>query len=260
MRRPAGTPSAAPRIPWAFRLDDAPRLPLTGEDHPLRRGAGRRLVLACGLALLAGLLALAGWLLLDRGRDAVGPPREIRLVRIADLGVPPSITRPAAPQLSLARRAAETDEPPAIGVPEPVADELAEAPTIATTDEMAAAMAPAADIGFGDGGLDSLVAAPAGATATRAPPTPDTPPVRLSIEALDYPPLARSAGVEGTVTVRVLVGVDGAVHDVVALEGEPMLRRAAIACARTSRWRPAQAGGRQVEGWVKMSLTFKLHG
>jgi len=258
MRRPAGTPPAAPRIPWAFRLDEAPRLPLTGADHPLRRDAGRRLVLACGLALLAGLAAFAGWRLLDRGRDAAEPPREIRLVRIADLGVPPSITRPAAAQLSLARRADETGEPAAIGVPEPVADELAAAPTIATTDEMAAAMAPAADGGFGDGGLDSLVAAPAGAAPAPAPPTPDTPPVRLSIEPLDYPPLARSAGVEGTVVVGVLVGIDGRVKDVVVLEGDPMLRRAAVACARTSQWRPAQSGGRPVEGWAKIPLTFHL--
>ena len=32
------TPSQGrPHIPWAYPLDDAPQLPLTGEQHPLRR-------------------------------------------------------------------------------------------------------------------------------------------------------------------------------------------------------------------------------
>ncbi len=256
MKRPAATPPAAPRIPWAFRLDDAPRLPLTGEDHPLRRGSERRLGWACGLALLAGLLAFAGWRLLDRGPHAAAAPREIRLVRYADLGAPPSITRPAAPQVRLARESDTAAETPPIGVPVPVADELAEAPTIATTDEMAAAMTQAAEGSFGAG--DSLVVEPVDAAPSPAAATPATSPVRLSIEPLDYPPLARSAEVEGTVVVRVLVGVDGRVKDVVVDEGAPMLREAAIACARTSIWRPAQVGREPIEAWARMPLTFKL--
>lgn len=258
MRRDAGTPPAAPRIPWAFRLDGAPSLPLTGDDHPLRRGEERRLACACGLALLAGLLAFAGWRLLDHGPGSAPPPREIRLVRYADLGVPPSISRPAPPPPELARKPDAPAAKPAIGVPEPVADDLAEAPTIATVEEMAAAMAPPAAGAFEPGSDDSAAVGPGGGTPTPAATAPASNPVRISIDPLRYPGLARSAEVEGTVLVRVLVGKNGKVKDVIVVEGEQMLREAAIACAKTSVWRPAQIDHQPIEVWVLMPLTFKL--
>ena len=37
----------------------------------------------------------------------------------------------------------------------------------------------------------------------------DEPPIRLSCPPLQYPPLLRDAGIEGSVTYEVVVGVDG---------------------------------------------------
>jgi protein TonB len=256
----AATHIPAAHIPWAFRLDDAPRLPLTGEDHPLRRELGRWLSWANGITLLLGVLAFAGWWLWSHRQVAEPPPREIRIVRYTDLGVPPSISRPTAPQVSIAQAVADLAAPPSIGVPEPVADELATSQTIATVTEMSEALAPITMEGLGEGEGGGLVVD----VDIDVSPSPDDfiavdeEPVRISIDPLNYPPMARSAEVEGTVTVRVLVGKNGKAKDVIVVEGEQMLREAAIACARTSVWRPAQVDHKPIEVWVLMPLTFKL--
>lgn len=268
MSRKETAPGAASHIPtahipWAYSLDDAPRLPLTGEDHPLRRELGRWLSWANGITLLLGALVFAGWWLWSHRQVPEPPPREIRIVRYTDLGVPPSISRPTAPQISIAQAVADLAAPPSIGVPEPVADELATSQTIATVTEMAEALAPITmeglEGGEGEGGLVVDV-------DIDVSPSPDDfiavdeDPVRISIDPLNYPPMARSAEVEGTVLVRVLVGKNGKVKDVIVVEGEQMLRDAAIACARTSVWRPAQIDHKPVEVWVLFPLTFKLRG
>src|SRR5262249_6037884 len=43
-----------------------------------------------------------------------------------------------------------------------------------------------------------------------------------------YPDVARQAGLEGDVTLRVVIGANGVVNEIDALSGEPLLTRAAI--------------------------------
>src|SRR5882762_6316909 len=47
-----------------------------------------------------------------------------------------------------------------------------------------------------------------------------------------YPPLARKQGVEGTVKLRIIVGVGGAVRQVKVLSGPPLLTMAAVDAVR----------------------------
>jgi periplasmic protein TonB len=254
----------ARHIPWAYRLDDAPRLPLTGEQHPLRREFARWLVWACAGALLLGLAIFGAWnWWTHRTPEPVPVSRQVKIVRYTDLGVPPSIARPAPPQINVAQEVARiAAPPPAIAVPEPVADERAATQTIATVAEMAEALEPVAlsDLGFGEGGGDSLVVD----IDVDTSPSPhefivvDEEPVRIRIDPPVYPDVARAAQIEGTVIVRVLVGKDGRVRDVIVVEGSEALRDAADRCARTSVWRPALVDGRPVEVWVMMPITFRL--
>jgi TonB family protein len=252
---------AATHIPWAYSLEGAGRLPLTGESHPLRREYARWLSWANGATLLLCALLFTGWWLWSHRARPEPLPREIRIVRYTDLGVPPSIARPTAPQISVAEAVAEVAAAPSIGVPEPVADELAVNRTIATVSEMAEALTPITldDLDSGEGGglvvdLDLEVS-----------PSPDDfvaveeEPVRISIDPPVYPQMAMSAEVEGTVIVRVLVGKDGRIKDVIVIEGHEMLREAAVACARTAVFRPALMDHRPVEVWVLMPVTFRLH-
>ena len=125
-------------IPWAFSLADAAHFPVTGETHPLRREVAKWLAWANGIALAGGLLAFAAWWAWTRSKPEAPVERRVHIVRYTELGVPPSIARPAVPQLAIAQAV----EPPAIGIPEPVRDELAQTETIATVTEMAEALAP----------------------------------------------------------------------------------------------------------------------
>ena len=88
-------------------------------------------------------------------------------------------------------------------------------------------------------------------------PTPTTPVIRHpSIRAL-----ARRREQQGTVTVRVLVGADGAVEsaEVAESSGFDSLDDAALETVR-SRWRfvPARHDGLAVESWVLVPIRFAL--
>jgi len=74
-----------------------------------------------------------------------------------------------------------------------------------------------------------------------------------------YTQLAIDAGVSGTVTLRVLVGIDGRVEDVKVLQSIPLLDGAAIEAAWRWRFRPARVSGRPVRVWVALPMRFRLH-
>ena len=76
-----------------------------------------------------------------------------------------------------------------------------------------------------------------------------------------YPDLAREAGVEGTVIVRMLVGRNGHVERAVVYPPAPptMLDEAALAAARTTVFTPALTNGHPVKVWVSRAYRFKLH-
>ncbi len=254
----------------AFPLDDAPRLPLTGDDHPLRREFSRWMTWANLGALALGILLFLSWTLVSRSKKHEPVGREVRITRFTELGVPPSISQsmaPAVSQVSIARAVA----PPTIGVPEPVPVVEAAAPTIATQEEISDVISSTGMSDLGAGG-DSLVIGGGsgggggviGAGDGDYHPSPDefvpveVDPVRIRIEPPVYPAMARQAGVEGTVIVRALVNKKGKVIDVLVIEGDPLLRDAAIVSARTAVFRPALMQNEPVEVWVMMPITFKM--
>jgi protein TonB len=247
--------------PWAFTLTDAPRLPLTGEQHPLRREFMKWLLWANGAALAVGIVAFGAWYLASRGRPEAPVTRQVHIVRYTELGVPPSIAKPTVPQIAIAQAVA----PPSIGVPEPVPEVKAKAPTIATQTEMSEAVAPVTmqDLGAGTG--DSLVVTGPAEGEGDAVPEPgqfvpvDEQPVRLRMEDPIYPDVAREAGVEGTVLLWALVGKDGKVKDVRIIDGPKSLQESAMRAARTAVFKPALIQNEPVELWVQIPITFRLH-
>jgi len=235
-------------------------LPVTGDRHPLRRESSRWLISAALASLILGVVLFGAWRLWSSRQAEAPVMRQVQIVRYTDLGVPPSIARPVAPQLNVATAVAAAVTPPAIGVPEPVADEQAQRQTIATVAEMAEALAPATISDLDMAGGDSLI------VDVQAPvhPKPDEfiaveeMPVRLAIDPPIYPAVATAAGVEGTVIVRVLVGKDGKVQDALVVDSIPMLDDAALACARTAVFKPALLQQRPIEVWVLIPVVFKL--
>jgi protein TonB len=86
-------------------------------------------------------------------------------------------------------------------------------------------------------------------------------PQLVSFPNPEYPPMARNLRVEGIVVVSVLVDENGQVQDV--RMAEPIkqkvgLNEAAIAAARSARYRPATKDGVRVKMWTRLRIPFKL--
>ncbi len=72
-----------------------------------------------------------------------------------------------------------------------------------------------------------------------------------------YPPLARAAGVEGTVRLQVLIARDGSVQRVDTLSGHPMLNRHASDAVSQWKYKPTLSNGEPVEVSTIVEIVFK---
>jgi TonB family protein len=98
--------------------------------------------------------------------------------------------------------------------------------------------------------LGDLVTPGAGVTVPKLVTTPKP----------EYPPMARKLGVEGVVTVSVLVDENGQVQDVRMLEPVKQkvgINEAAMAAARAARYQPATKEGVRVKMWTRLRIPFK---
>ena len=74
-----------------------------------------------------------------------------------------------------------------------------------------------------------------------------------------YPEAARLAGIEGDVTLRILIGQDGTVRDLRPVLGPPVLARAAMRAVEQWRYAPALVGGHPVDVVTSVTFAFYLH-
>ncbi len=100
-------------------------------------------------------------------------------------------------------------------------------------------------------------------------PAPPAAPVRIShmnegdlIHKVlpTYPPLARSARIQGTVLLRAMISKQGTIRDLTVLSGHPMLVSAAIEAVRQWRYRPYVLNNDPVEVETQITVTFSLAG
>jgi TonB family protein len=215
------------------------------------------LMCALGLGAWQGTLAIEKYLKRQKQVAAGGPVKKrVAILTAADIGVPPSLTQQQNTQVKV-----EVKARPAIAMPKPVADELAVETTIATTEEMASAGSASAT-NTGGGGNDSLVVDTSGGSGL---PSPDDyvayekEPELVSMQEPVYPDLAREAGVEGTVLIRVLVGEDGFVKDEIIIQSVAMLDDNAAAAAHTAVFKPALQKDKPVAVWMVIPIEFRLH-
>ena len=76
--------------------------------------------------------------------------------------------------------------------------------------------------------------------------------------APEYPDVARLAGIEGDVALRIFVDRDGTIRDVVPVSGPPVLARAAIHAVERWRYVPAVINGRPMDVVTTVTLAFRL--
>jgi len=77
--------------------------------------------------------------------------------------------------------------------------------------------------------------------------------------APEYPDVARLAGIEGKVVLRIFVGRDGSIRDIRPISGPPVLARAAMRAVEQWRYAPALVNGRSVDVITSVALAFRLH-
>ena len=74
-----------------------------------------------------------------------------------------------------------------------------------------------------------------------------------------YPEVARLAGIEGDVTLRILIGENGTVRDLRPVLGPPVLARAAMRAVEQWRYAPALVDGHPVDVVTSVTFAFHLH-
>ncbi len=73
-----------------------------------------------------------------------------------------------------------------------------------------------------------------------------------------YPELAKKAGIEGRVIVKVLINTKGDVEKVEVIKGHPMLEEAAVAAAKQFKFKPGKQRDRYVKVWMTIPFNFRL--
>lgn len=88
----------------------------------------------------------------------------------------------------------------------------------------------------------------------------DEPPTLKHFEVPIYPDLAREAGIEGTVRIKVLVGADGKVVNVeiVSSDVTPAMEKSALVAARKCIFNPAKQRTNPVKAHVVIPFHFRL--
>ena len=249
--------TAAKADPWLFDADAV--FPVVGETHPLKKHYRSLFYRGAITAMSCHVLIFGGWLV---GRNLKpkqeARERKVQVVSYREMGVPPSIAQNNdVSQVTIAAQVA----PPSIGVPEPVPDFQAQNTSLATTDQLAEALAPV-DVSTLDSKGDSLVVnndlpndnpSPDDFVAVEEMPVLITPPQPV------YPEMARAAEVEGVVTIRALVTKEGKIGDAFVTDGHPMLNDAAIAAVKKAVFKPALQQHKPVAVWVQIPIRFSLH-
>lgn len=75
----------------------------------------------------------------------------------------------------------------------------------------------------------------------------------------EYPPIAREAGIEGTVILQATISKQGTIENLRVVSGPPMLQQAAITAVSRWRYRPYLLNGEPVEVETTVNVRFTMH-
>ena len=192
--------------------------------------------------VLNGLLILAAsQLVRDRAsRPEITTPVAVSLVSAPREEAPPeaSETKPPEPP----QQKPTVDFMPDLPAPSLTAPTLG-GPAVVLDASLAGRTAPLGDMTFEARDLDQAPRA-----VVRTPP--------------QYPYRARQRHIEGSVTVRFLVGVDGRTSRISILAADPtgVFDQSVLAAVSSWRFEPGLLAGEPVAAWVDAPITFDLNG
>ena len=210
-----------------------------------------------GLAL-AAILHLIGlsayWGVVYLATDNA-PTHVVRILKYTELGPPPSISNAnTPPAIAVSAPAVK----PSVGVPVPVPDaEVSPEMTIATQTEMSQVVAPTGEgTGTGQVSIEKDI-------QIDGPPPDFVPyekaPTIVKTVKPNYSDLAKRAGIEGTVWVRLWVDKEGRVRKAEIMKSDTeMFNQPAIDAAMQFVFTPAMMKNGPVAVWVAIPFRFKL--
>jgi len=189
------------------------------------------------------------------------PVYQVRIMKYSELGPPPSITdTQAAPAIAVATGAVR----PSVGIPVPVPDaEINPEQTIATQAEMSSITAPILTEGSGDGGGSTMIEQDIQDIVIDEAPPDFVPyekaPMVVKRVVPVYPDLARQAGLEGTVWLKLWIDKEGKVKKAVIVKSDAeILNQAAIDAAVQWLFTPALQQDKPVAVWMAVPFKFSL--
>ncbi len=227
--------------------------------YELKAKYQRNFLYGTGLTLgLVVLILLISWIASMEDDIEADATAAVVIKTVAELGPPPSIAR-KPPQVKVE---APKTVAPKVGIPKPVADDevMDEDVVLATRDELAEIVAPDIASVAGEGGIEIDI------SDDDYLPAPDEfVPVEIYPEMiyqapLEYPRLAKQAGITGVVWVQALVDKDGNVRDarIGKSSGTVSLDEAALKQAKDCKFKPGIQNGRPVNCWVTYKVDFVL--
>ncbi len=219
------------------------------------------------------LLFFLGWRWFHEDDESKIPI--VRMRTLAELAPPPSTSEQPqeAVPLNAAPPPAADIQRPTFGVPIPVPDAVA--PTAVMPDQN---NLPVQGVPGGTGPATSGVVGGTGTEPVKIQeavkedkdPDPDEfvagvdqdpAPIQNLQSLVVYPEIAKRAGIEGKVTLRGLIDVDGKVKKVIIdkSSGSDVLDKAASDALMKARFTPATASGKPVKVWFQAPFQFKVH-
>ncbi len=191
--------------------------------------------------------------------DDDAPVMRIRIMKLSELGPPPSITNSmTAPSVGV-----EKFIKPTIGTPIPVPDaEINPEQTIATQTELSAVTNEALSDGDATGSqlrIEEDVRIDDEPGMNDFIPVEKTPQI-VHAEKPQYPDLARRAGMEGYVWVKILVDKAGKPKKAVVIKesGGELFNDAAVNAAMKYQFTPAVMNSGPIQVWVAIKFNFQL--
>ena len=222
----------------------------------LRRLYQKNAGIALGLALIIHLFFLGGYFLITAFFAGDVPRERVIYIDVTKLGPPPTMRNSTAvPAVSVA-----SSTRPSEGRPIPVPEaEISPDATIASQEELARNVGPDLGIDGGDVVFEGEVK-----VDEDLPPADFKPvekyPVPLTTVAPEYPEIARRAGIEGTVWVKIWVTKEGKVKTAQVVKSDAeIFNQAAIDAAMQWRFTPAVMNNGPVAVWVSIPFKFKLN-
>ncbi len=214
------------------------------------------------------LLVSAYWSSVYFSREEEPPQVQVRILKYSELGPPPSITDTqvgGAPAIAIGGSAGVR---PSVGIPVPVPDaSINPEATIATQQEMGAITNPLlteSSEGIREGGTTVIEQDISNIVVEEDAPPEDFVPYEKAPMVVRrivpiYPELARKAGVEGTVWLRLWIDKEGKVKQAVVVKTDAeILQQAAIDAAMQWVFTPAQQRDKPVAVWMSVPFKFNL--